>query len=96
MQKPVRHRQSTINARDPRQVQHRVLVDLFASYDLKDMGMVHSGGWLSGAQVFVSVKNLFNTKPPFASGGAGNSTGYPSFLYDARDMVVSVGLKLNL
>ena len=28
--------------------------------------------------------NVFDRNPPFASGNAGNSTGYPGFLYSSE------------
>jgi hypothetical protein len=42
------------------------------------------GKWLQDTKVTVGARNVFDRDPPFASGNAGNSTGYPSFLYSSE------------
>jgi hypothetical protein len=42
------------------------------------------GSWLADARLVVGGRNVFDKNPPFASGNAGNSTGYPSFLYSSE------------
>jgi iron complex outermembrane receptor protein len=42
------------------------------------------GSWLADTKVTLGGRNLFDKNPPYASGGGGNSTGYPSFLYTAE------------
>lgn len=42
------------------------------------------GPWLADTKLAVGARNLFDKAPPFASGNAGNSTGYPSFLYTSE------------
>jgi outer membrane receptor protein involved in Fe transport len=42
------------------------------------------GQWLADTKLSVGVRNVFDRNPPFASGNAGNSTGYPSFLYSSE------------
>lgn len=79
----------------PRNVEKTVLTDLYVSYDLKNIPFVASQEWLEGATGFVGVRNIFGEEPPFASYFAVNSTGYPGFLYDARDTVVSIGMDLE-
>jgi hypothetical protein len=38
------------------------------------------GSWLADTKVTLVGRNLFDKNPPYAAGGGGNSTGYPSFL----------------
>ena len=42
------------------------------------------GAWLADTKLTVGVRNVFDRNPPFASGNAGNSTGYPGFLYSSE------------
>jgi outer membrane receptor protein involved in Fe transport len=53
------------------------------------------GAWLADTKLTVGVRNVFDRNPPFASGNAGNSTGYPGFLYssEGRFWYVSVNRK---
>ena len=53
------------------------------------------GSWLADTKVTLGGRNLFDKNPPFASGNAGNSTGYPSFLYtsEGRFWYVSLSRK---
>lgn len=46
------------------------------------------GRWLADTKVTIGARNLFDKDPPFASGNAGNSTGYPGFLYSSEGRFV--------
>ncbi len=78
-----------------REVASTISTDLYLSYDLYGISWVESQEWLAGAEVWLKVRNLFDVEPPYANGYAGNSTGYPGFLYDSRGMVMSLGLGLK-
>jgi hypothetical protein len=51
-----------------------------------------AGQWLADTKVTLGARNLFDKAPPFASGNAGNSTGYPSFLYTSEGRFLYVSL----
>ena len=53
------------------------------------------GSWLADTKVTLGGRNLFDKNPPYAAGGGGNSTGYPSFLYtsEGRFWYVSLSRK---
>jgi iron complex outermembrane receptor protein len=55
-------------------------------FDAQVAYSLHSemGPWLADTKITLGVRNLFDKDPPFASGNAGNSTGYPSFLYTSE------------
>jgi len=78
-----------------REVASTIITDLYLSYDLFGVNAVESQNWLSGASVWIKVRNLFDVEPPYANGYAGNSVGYPAFLYDSRGMVLSLGMGLK-
>jgi outer membrane receptor protein involved in Fe transport len=44
--------------------------------------------FLNDTKIAIGARNLFDKDPPFASGFAGNSTGYPGFLYSAEGRFV--------
>ncbi len=46
------------------------------------------GQWLADTKLTVGARNVFDKNPPFASGNAGNATGYPSFLYSSEGRFV--------
>ncbi len=48
--------------------------------------------FLNDTKVTLGARNLFDKDPPFASGFAGNSTGYPGFLYSAEGRFLYVQL----
>ncbi|HUR59702.1 MAG TPA: TonB-dependent receptor, partial [Opitutaceae bacterium] len=50
------------------------------------------GRWFADTKVAIGARNLFDKDPPFASGNAGNSTGYPGFLYSSEGRFVYVSL----
>lgn len=53
------------------------------------------GPLLNNTKLALGARNLFDRDPPFASGNAGNSTGYPGFLYssEGRFVYLSVSRK---
>ncbi|MEO7691067.1 MAG: TonB-dependent receptor plug domain-containing protein [Sphingomonas sp.] len=65
--------------------------DLHVQYTMKNEGMFN--GW----QVYVDVKNLFNTNPPFYNGNTagiiGGAFGYNGFVSNPLGRVTSVGLR---
>lgn len=71
-------------------VHSNTTLDLHGSYNL-------STGWLDGAQVYVDVKNAFNTDPPFVNGNTGGinlgANGYNAFVSNPIGRVVSVGIR---
>lgn len=74
-----------------REVESTVITDLYLSYDLFGINAIADQSWLKGASVWLKVRNLFGVEPPYANGYAGNSVGYPAFLYDSRGTVISLG-----
>jgi iron complex outermembrane receptor protein len=56
-----------------------------------------SAGWTAGSQIYVDVKNLFDTNPPFVNGNTGGinlgSNGYNAFVSNPIGRVVSIGLR---
>jgi iron complex outermembrane receptor protein len=48
--------------------------------------------WLSDTKVAIGARNLFDKNPPYAAAGGGNSTGYPSFLYNSEGRFLYVQL----
>lgn len=62
-------------------------VDLHVSYDLMHMGFDDLGD----SQVYVDVRNLFNTDPPYFN----SSTGYDPFAGNPLDRVISVGFRMK-
>jgi iron complex outermembrane recepter protein len=47
---------------------------------------------LNGTSITIGCNDIFGQDPPFASGQAGNSNGYPGFLYDSTGRFVYVSL----
>lgn len=56
------------------------IFDLQVSYNFQN----RFAPFLSDTKVAVGARNVFDRDPPFASGFAGNSTGYPGFLYSSE------------
>lgn len=63
-----------------RRVGSAFLLDAQVSYNFRD----RFGEWLKDTKVTIGGRNVLDHTPPFAYGQAGNSTGYPSFLYSAE------------
>jgi outer membrane receptor protein involved in Fe transport len=60
------------------------IYDLQVAYNLGN----RFAPFLNDTKVTLGVRNLFDRDPPFASGNAGNSTGYPGFLYSSEGRFV--------
>lgn len=60
------------------------IYDLQISYSLGNK----FAPFLNNTKVALGARNLFDKDPPFASGNAGNSTGYPGFLYSSEGRFV--------
>jgi iron complex outermembrane receptor protein len=60
------------------------IYDLQISYNFQN----RFAPFLNDTKVSLGVRNLFDKDPPFASGNAGNSTGYPGFLYSSEGRFV--------
>jgi iron complex outermembrane receptor protein len=64
--------------------------DFHGAYDF-------AGGWGDGLQVYVDVKNLFNTDPPFVNGNNGGvnlgANGYNAFVSNPIGRVTSIGVR---
>ena len=60
------------------------IYDLQISYNFQN----RFAPFLNDTKVALGVRNLFDKDPPFASGNAGNSTGYPGFLYSSEGRFV--------
>ncbi len=71
-------------------VKSNTTFDLHASYDFSE-------GWASGMQVFIDVKNLFDTDPPFVNGNTGGinlgANGYNAFVSNPIGRVTSFGVR---
>lgn len=67
------------------------IYDLQISYNFQN----RFAPFLNDTKVSLGARNLFDKDPPFASGNAGNSTGYPGFLYssEGRFVYLSVSRK---
>lgn len=73
---------------DPFKVKGTWIEDVQLSYSFHDL----LAPWLSDTKVALGARNLFDKNPPFASGFAGNATGYPSFLYTSEGRFVYMSL----
>jgi len=66
-------------------------------FDLHVQYTVKNDGTFNGWQVYVDVKNIFNTNPPFYSGNTagiiGGAFGYNGFVSNPLGRVTSVGLR---
>jgi iron complex outermembrane recepter protein len=49
--------------------------------------------WYADTKVTLGCNNLFDKNPPFASSFAGNSNGYPGFIYNATGRFVYTGIE---
>ncbi|RMD82099.1 MAG: TonB-dependent receptor [Lentisphaerae bacterium] len=78
-----------------RQVESRILTDVYMSYDIGSLSMIKAQEWLNDATVYVKIRNVLDTDPPYANGYFGNSVGYPGFLYDSRGRVITAGFELK-
>jgi iron complex outermembrane receptor protein len=71
-------------------VQSNITVDLHAAYNFPE-------GLLSGDQLYIDVKNLLGSEPPFynAAGGSrnGGGEGYDAFVSNPLGRVLSLGLR---
>jgi iron complex outermembrane receptor protein len=68
-------------------VKSTVTIDLHVSYDLMHMGFDDLGD----SQIYVDVRNLFDTDPPFYN----SSTGYDPFAGNPLKRVTSVGFRMK-
>lgn len=75
-----------------RRVGSAFLLDAQVSYNFRDT----MGDWLKDTKITVGGRNVLDHTPPFAYGQAGNSTGYPSFLYSSEGQFVYVSLSRKL
>jgi hypothetical protein len=73
---------------DTRMVDSRFLFDVQTSYTFRDQ----FGPWLKDTKLTIGARNVFDRDPPHADGFAGNSTGYPSFLYTSEGRFVYASL----
>lgn len=73
---------------DPFEVADTWIYDLQVAYNFSNRW----APWFADTKISVGARNLFDKDPPFASGFAGNSTGYPGFLYSAEGRFVYVSL----
>jgi hypothetical protein len=64
------------------------LYDLQIAYNFKS----NFGAYLKDTKLAIGARNVFDRDPPFASGNAGNSTGYPGFLYNSEGRFIYVSL----
>jgi len=71
-----------------RRVGSAFLLDAQVSYNFRDQ----FGEWLKDTKVTIGGRNVLDHTPPFAYGQAGNSTGYPSFLYSSEGQFVYASL----
>jgi iron complex outermembrane receptor protein len=66
--------------------------DVHAAYNIEN-------GWLGGDQIYVDMKNIFDTDPPFINGntaGEGLGTpGYDGFISNPIGRLVSLGVRAN-
>jgi len=69
-------------------VSPRWIYDMQISYNFQS----RFAPYLNDTKIAIGARNLFDKDPPFASGFAGNSTGYPGFLYSAEGRFVYVSL----
>ncbi len=75
-------------AGEPFQVKSTWIFDAQLSYDFK----AKLKPYLNNTKITLGARNLFDKDPPFSSGFAGNSTGYPSFLYNSEGQFVYLSL----
>jgi iron complex outermembrane receptor protein len=80
----------------PRHTSSLITYDLQASYTVFPSTNKDRASWWSDIKVTVGVRNLLDKDPPFASGNAGNSNGYPGFLYTDEGRFWYVGLEKRL
>ncbi|HET7536207.1 MAG TPA: TonB-dependent receptor, partial [Candidatus Didemnitutus sp.] len=81
---------------NPFMVDHTWFFDLQVSYIFYPSKSGQSRKWYSDTKLTVGATNIFDTDPPFASGGGGNTNGYPGFLYNDVGRFVYVGLEKKL
>jgi len=81
---------------DPFKVKSTIFYDLQLSYRAFTSKSASDVKWWTDLKVTVGCNNLLDKDPPFASGGGGNSNGYPGFLYtdEGRFWYVSLEKKL--
>lgn len=77
---------------DPFMIDSTWVFDAQVSYNFRDT----RGPWLADTKVSIGARNVFDEDPPFASGFAGNSTGYPGFLYSSENRFVYVSISRKL
>ncbi|MBI3884217.1 MAG: TonB-dependent receptor, partial [Opitutae bacterium] len=77
-------------------VKSTIFYDLQMSYTFFPSKSSADRTWWSDLKATAGVTNLFDKDPPFASGGGGNSNGYPGFLYTDVGRFVYFGLEKKL
>ena len=70
--------------------------DLQIAYQLSPSKGAATRNWYSDTKLTLGCNNLLDKDPPFASSFAGNSNGYPGFIYNATGRFVYVGLEKKL
>lgn len=81
---------------EPRHVKSRTTFDLQATYTLFPSNGKDRDNWWSDLKITAGVRNVLDKDPPFVSGNAGNSNGYPGFLYNDEGRFWYVGLDKKL
>ena len=81
---------------DPLKVKATTFYDLQLSYKLFNSKSANDMKWWTDLKVTAGCNNILDKSPPFASGGGGNSNGYPGFLYtdEGRFWYLSLEKKL--
>lgn len=81
---------------EARQVDSTITYDLQVNYTLFPSSSKDRMKLWSDLKVTAGVRNLLDKDPPFASGNAGNSNGYPGFLYTDEGRFWYVGIEKKL
>ncbi len=81
---------------EPRHTDSRMIYDMQINYTLYPSSGSGTANWFSDIKLTGGVRNLLDKDPPFASGNAGNSNGYPGFLYTDEGRFWYVGIEKKL
>ncbi|MBI3884306.1 MAG: TonB-dependent receptor [Opitutae bacterium] len=81
---------------NPFRVASTLIYDFQLSYNLFPSTSAAERTWWSDLKLSAGVNNLFDKDPPFASGGGGNSNGYPGFIYSDVGRFVYFGIEKKL
>ena len=77
-------------------VKSTVFCDVQVSYKLFPSKSASDIKWWTDTKLSVGAINVFDKDPPFASGGGGNSNGYPGFLYTDVGRFIYISLEKKL